>query len=126
VIRATPRAIFLTALWVALLSLSGCAALEKGVPALTVIDAVGRGLSQVLGWCEKRGIDPTTVRDAEQAVAEKDYGRAVELAASLVEKSRAAGDPVPEDVEVVLRLAEGAIAAQAVQEGMSAISKPAP
>lgn len=99
-----------------------CSARLNGVPVLSTIDAVGRGVSHVLGWCEERGIDPGTVQTAKQAVVDRDYGTALEIAKTLVQKSRAAGDPIPEQTEVLLRLAEGALAAQAVQDGMRALS----
>ena len=104
------------------LALGACSTLRSGVPVLSTIDAVGRGVSQVLGWCEERGIDPVAVAAAKQAVVDRDYGTALELAKALVQKSRSAGDPIPEETEVVLRLTEGALAAQAVQEGMRALS----
>lgn len=109
----------------ALASLSGCAALKTGVPMLSQADAIGRGLAHVVGWCDDRGIQPSTVAMAKQAIDERDYALAFELATRIVTASRAAGDPIPEQVEVTLRLAEGALAAQAIQDAARALSSDA-
>jgi hypothetical protein len=101
--------------------LTGCSSL-RGVPVLSTADAIGRGAAQVFGWCDERGISPEKVDAGRKAIADRDYAAAVALASELVAASRKAGDPIPEDVEVVLRLAEGAMAAQAVADGMRALS----
>jgi hypothetical protein len=103
-----------------------CSPAERaGVPILSQVDAIGIGLSRVLGWCEGHRVDGPTLERARRAAADKDYGQALALTADLVAAARAAGDPVPEDVEVTLRLAEGAVAAHAVEVGMRALSTPA-
>lgn len=112
---------YLACLAVICLLLPACGSLP-GVPALTALDAIGRGVAHVVGWCSDRGIEPATVDSARQAIADKDYAAALDLAVRLVTAARAKGDPIPEDVEVTLRLAEGALAAQAVQDGMRALS----
>jgi hypothetical protein len=107
------------------LGLLGCSPAQlAGVPALTTLDAIGRGVSVVLQWCQARGIQPETIASAQKAIAEKDYPYALDLLGRVVTASRAAGDPIPESVEVTLRLAEGAVAAQAIQDGMRALSAP--
>lgn len=116
----------LTALLVVLIALilPACspASTPAGVPTLTQLDAIARGASSVLEWTRARGIQPETVLSAQKAVAEKDYGYALDLLGRVVAASRKAGDPVPESVEVTLRLAEGAMAAQGIEQGMRALS----
>ncbi len=99
-----------------------CSSLAPGIPVLSTVDAIGRGVAHVVGWCEERGVEPATVASAKQAVADRDYRLALDLISRAVTASRKAGDPIPEDVEVTLRLAEGALAAQAIQDGMRALS----
>lgn len=120
---ATKAGISIVGLVLAVFLLAGCSVL-KGVPALSALDAIGRGVAHVVGWCEDRGIQPATVETARQAIADRDYPTALDLATRLVAAARAKGDPIPEEVEVTLRLAEGALAAQAIQDGMRALSKP--
>lgn len=105
----------------------GCTpAARAGIPVLSTVDAIGMGVAQVAGWCEDRGVEPETVASAKRLADSKDYQGALALLADVVSKARAAGDPVPADVEVTLRLAEGAAAAYAVEQGMRAISAPTP
>ena len=109
------------------LGLGACTPAERaGIPVLSTIDAIGMGVSRVAGWCEDRGIEPETVASAKRLADTKDYTGALALLNDLVTKARAAGDPIPADVEMTLRLAEGAMAAEAVQEGMRALSAPPP
>lgn len=106
-----------------LLFFTGCGSLpQAAVPALSMVDAIGRGVAHAVGWCDARGIEPVSVESARQALVEKDYGTALDLAARMISNARAKGDPIPEQVEVELRLAEGALAAQAIQDGMRALS----
>lgn len=106
---------------VAALLLGGCNP-AAFVPVLSTVDAVGRGLSRVLGWCDDHGVDAAKLAEAKKVAESKDYQQALVMAVELVSKARAAGEPVPEDIEVMLRLAEGAMAAQAIQDGMRALS----
>lgn len=105
----------------------GCAELKAAEaaasPVLSVVDAIGHGVANVVGWCDEHGVDAKTVATAKQAIADRDYATAVTMAADLVSKARAAGDPIPQDVEVTLRMAEGLIAAHAIEVGMGAVSK---
>lgn len=101
--------------------LAGCGS-GLGAPVLSTVDAVGRGVSNVLGWCEKAGADETTLARAHRAFEDRDYRAAVALASKMVTNLRESGAAVPEETEVMLRLAEGALAAQAIDAGMSAIS----
>ncbi len=100
----------------------GCSTLA-GVPILSAVDAIGRATAHLVGWCDDRQIDPVTVVAAKEDIEAKNYGAALELVERSVAAARAKGDPIPEDVEVTLRLVEGALAAQAVQDGMRALSK---
>jgi hypothetical protein len=105
----------------------GCTpAARAGIPVLSTIDAIGMGISQIAGWCNDRGIEPETVTSALKAAQEKDYRTALALLGDAVARSRAAGDPIPADVEMTLRLAEGAVAATAIEQGMRALSGKAP
>jgi hypothetical protein len=107
------------ALWLVIILLSCTPAERAGVPVLSTIDAVGKGVAHVLGWCEENGAD---VEAARKAAADRDYVKAIELAKLVVAGLREAGQPIPEDTEVLLRLAEGAAAAEAIQSGMRALS----
>lgn len=112
---------------VAFLCAVGCTPAERaGVPVLSTIDAVGRGVSKVLGWCDDAGADEKTLARAIAAYEQKNYREAVVLAAEMVKNLRAAGAEVPEETELMLRLVEGAMAAQAIDDAMSALSGPAP
>lgn len=109
---------------VLLVSALGCTPAQRaGVPVLSAIDAVGRGVSQVMGWCEDAGADRSTLARAQTAIEERDYAEALALSSEMVTRLREAGASVPEEVEVTLRLAEGALAAGAIQDGMRALSQ---
>lgn len=97
---------------------------RSGVPVLSTVDAVGRGLSHVLGWCEENGADESRLAKAERATENRDYLAAIALASEMVRDARKEGAAVPEDVEVTLRLAEGLMAAHAIEQGMRALSTP--
>ena len=102
----------------------GCTPAERaGIPVLSQVDAIGMGVAQIVGWCEKRGVEPETVASALKAAQKRDYRTALALLGDVVARSRAAGDPIPAEVEMTLRLAEGAVAAQAIEDGMRAVSK---
>lgn len=105
------------------LALPACGSAATGVGVLSAVDAIGRGVAHVAGWCDERGIEPETVRTVYKAIDERDWRLALTEATRLVSAARARGDQVPEDVEVTLRLAEGAVAAQAIQDGMRAVSQ---
>lgn len=105
------------------LLLGACTPADRaGVPVLSTVDAIGRGVSKVLGWCDAAGADETTLARAVEAYEKRNYQDAVALAADMVRNLREAGADVPEDTELMLRLVEGAMAAQAIQDGMRALS----
>lgn len=120
---ADPSTLAVALLWFATIGggMLGCDAV-RGVPVLSTADAVGRGLSHVLGWCKDAGADETTLARALEAYERKEHAEAVSLAVDMVKNLRAAGRDVPEETEVLLRLAQGALAAQAIDDGMSALS----
>lgn len=96
---------------------------RAGLPVLSQLDAVGMGLSQVLGYCEDHKADAAQIAAAYDALERKKHQEAVSIAAVLL---RTIGEREQVDREVValLKLAEGALAAQAIQDGMRALSGP--
>lgn len=100
---------------------AACSTLKDAVPALTQADAVGRGVAHVLGWCDAQ--EPDAVTAAKIAAARGDYAQALQIAEGIVTRSREAGVEVPESVEVTLRLAEGAVGAEAVQNAARALAE---
>lgn len=90
------------------------------VPALSQIDSIGMTVARVAGWCEDAGAD---VSDARKALDEKDPYRAIEALRKSFALLATAGHPVPPEVVAAVNVAEGALAAQAVAEGMRALSR---
>lgn len=104
----------------------GCTPAERralGVPVLSQIDAIGSTLAQAVGWCEDHGATPETVLTARKAIADKDPGAAVDVVRAMLEASAKAGEPIPPEVVALVQTAEGAIAAESIQNGMRALSK---
>ena len=101
-----------------------CTPAERaGVPILSTVDAIGVAASRVLGWCGEHEADAGKLLRARQAVKDRDYQVAFQLAGELVQELRDRGEPVPEETEAMLRLAQGAMAAQAIEGAMRALSK---
>jgi hypothetical protein len=94
------------------------------VPTLTQVDAIGWTLMQALAWCEAHGVDAKSIAAAKEAIERKDLGQGIELIRKALEKTAESGEPVPPEVVALVQTAEGAIAAEAVQDGMRAISTP--
>lgn len=106
-----------------LLLLVACTPAQRAlVPILSQVDAIGMGVSQVMGWCDKAGADRATLARAQQAVKDRDYAQAIVLASEMAAELRRHGEPIPDEAFVTLKLAEGALAAQAIQDGMRALS----
>ena len=105
----------------ALVFTSGCGTIH-GVPVLTALDAMGRGAAQVLGYCEDRGVDASTVKQGYDALAKEDYAALHDILEQVMVKARAQGDPIPEQTEVVFELTQQALAAHAIEQGMRAAS----
>lgn len=107
-------------------SSSACTPAERaalGVPVIPQIDAIGSVLAEAVGWCADHGATPATVLEARQAIADKDPGTAVDVVRKMLEASAKAGEPIPPQIVSLVETAEGAIAAQAVQDGMRAVSQ---
>lgn len=120
------KQIVLTALLVAGCGSSACTPAERaafGVPVLSQVDAIGATIAEAVGWCADHGATPDNVLEARKAIADKDPGAAVDVVRKMLEASAKAGEPVPPEVVALVQTAEGALAAQAIQEGMSAVSK---
>ena len=94
------------------------------MPQLSVPDSLGHGLAQVLDWCDDAGGDTSKRELARRALEDRDYAAAFGLASQVIRELRGAGARVPKQIEVVLRLAEGALASEGLQDGMRALSEP--
>lgn len=120
-IRCSPRILLRMAVWVWLLS--GCTPTQRSLPVLSQVDAIGATLAQAVGWCADHGATPENVLQAHKAIADKDPGAAVDVVRKMLEASAKAGEPVPPEVVALVQTAEGALAAQAIQDGMQAVSR---
>lgn len=116
------RFVFTVAL-VASLTL-GCTPTQRAglQKALSTADAVSRGVSKVLSWCEEHDASIDDVIKAHKALKEKNYLEAANLAAKIVE-GVGEHEAVPEEIAVLTALVRGAAAAQAIDDGMSAVSQ---
>ncbi len=113
-----------TLLLIAALSVA-CTPAERarlGVPVISQIDAIGSTLAQAVGWCEDHGADRAAVDDARKAIQEKDLGAAIERIHVILQKSAESGEKIPVEVVALVETARGALAAQAIQDGMRALS----
>jgi len=93
-----------------------------GVPALSQADAIGIAVSHAVGWCEAHGADATAVQTARTALVERDPGLAITVVRKMLIVSAAVGEFVPRELVATVELAEGLLAAKAIQEGMQAIT----
>ena len=100
----------------------GCAPGSMG-PVLSTVEAVGKGVSKLLGWCEEHDVSIEDVLKAKKALEEKNYVEAAAIAAELVQKI-GENEDVPEEIAILAGLIRGAAAAQVIDESMSAISAP--
>lgn len=125
--------LFVASVVTALVSLTGCTPAEfqeakavvvAEVPVLAQVDAIGRVIAQAVGWCEVHGATPDTVVEAKKAIADKDLPTAVDVVRKMLIASAKAGVPVPADVVALVETAEGAMAAEGIQDGMRALSAP--
>jgi hypothetical protein len=92
------------------------------VPSMSKIDAIGIAVSHAVGWCEAHGADATAVSTARKALVDRDPGTAISVIRKMLEATAAAGEPVPPELVATVELAEGLLAAKALQEGMQAIT----
>lgn len=95
-----------------------------GVPTLSQIDAIGSTVAQAIKWCEDHGADPDDVLAAFKAISDKDPGTAAVVVHRILGKLVDKGVPIPSEIVALVQTAEGAMAAQAVQDGMRALSAP--
>lgn len=97
---------------------------KSAVPVLSAADAVRKGVSKLLGWCEEHDVSLEDVLKAKKALDEGRHGEAALLAVKLVEAVGEHED-VPEEIAELAGLVQlAAQAAQAIDEGTSAVSKP--
>jgi hypothetical protein len=104
-------------------STTGCLGANSDVPVLSAVDALAEGTAKLLGWCEEHDVSLEDVLKAKKALDEGRYAEAAALAAKLVEAVGEHED-VPEEIAILAGLVRGAAAAQAVDEGTSAVSAP--
>lgn len=117
--------IFLVALCLALTGCGNPAALAQGATtALSVVDAIARAVPKVVSTCEEAGADVERVKIAKEAIKNGDYATAIVVARELLESVRKQGVEIPEDVDEKLSLAEGAMAAGAIERFAKKISTP--
>jgi hypothetical protein len=93
-----------------------------GIPALSQIDSIGMTVAHVAGWCESHGATPANLDAARQAIQDRDAYRAIELLRTELGTLAKAGESVPPELVALLNTAEGALAAQAIGNGMRALS----
>ena len=106
--------------WMALcvLACSPQAAGDPRVPDLSTVDALGMGVAQVMGWCANAGADKSLLTEARDAYVRNDYATAVAILTKLTKALKEQGADIPDEAFVILKLAEGALAAQAAGNGL--------
>lgn len=92
----------------------GCAELPSAVPVLSTLDAVQKGVSKLLGWCEEHDVSIEDVLKAKKALDEGRYAEAAALAAELVQKIGEDED-VPKEIALLAGLVRAAAVAQAAE-----------
>lgn len=95
---------------------------KLAVPTLSQIDAIGSTIAQATEWARDHGADEKLALQALQAISDKDPKQAVDILRKMLEALAAKGEPVPPQVVALVQTAEGALAAQAVQDGMRSLS----
>jgi len=90
--------------------------------ALSAADLVGRSAARVLGWCENTpGANTSRLAQAKKAIEDEDLLTAAALLHQAVTELRESGKEPPADVAGSQMLL-GALAAEAIQNGMRALS----
>lgn len=90
--------------------------------ALSAADLVGRSAARVLGWCENTpGANTSRLAQAKKAIEDEDLLTAAALLHQAVNELRERGKEPPADVAGSQMLL-GALAAEAIQNGMRALS----
>ena len=108
--------------------LSHCTPAQReklAVPTLSLIDALGSTIDQAAEWARDHGADEQLVLETLQAVSDKDPRRAVTIVRKLLEALAAKGEPIPPQVVALVQTTEYALAAEAIQDAMRALSAPA-
>jgi hypothetical protein len=86
---------------------------RSAMPVLSTVDAVGKGVSQLLGWCEEHDVSLEDVQRAKKALDDKRYAEAAALAAELVEKI-GEHEEVPEEIAMIAGLVKSLAEAHAL------------
>ena len=91
------------------------------LPVVTQADAIAMTISKAVDWAADHGVNPETIQDARHVIETRDLPTAVELAKRLLQASADAGEQVPPELVALIQTAEGALAAQGIQDGMRAL-----
>lgn len=92
------------------------------VPTLSQIDAIGSTIAQAVEWARDHGVDDELALQALQAISDKDPRQALDITRKMLEALAAKGEPVPPGIVALVQTAEGALAAESIQNGMRALS----
>jgi hypothetical protein len=111
----------------ALVLLVGCAGLPPlptTVPSLEALDAIGLTVQQAARWAQDHGASATNLEAVRAAFERRDPAAAVTVLRETFATIARNGYSVPPEMVALLDTAEGALAAQAVEAGMRALSRP--
>lgn len=98
-----------------LVFLLGCSTASL-LSGLKTADTIGRGVAQVLGWCESNGASPVDVLAAVEKVRAGDSAEALRLTALMVNELRKQGAIPPESTAAVMQLAVELQAAKSFEQ----------
>lgn len=87
----------------------------SAIPVLSTVDAVSKGVSRLLEWCEKYDVAPEDLIKIQKALDEKRYAEASVLIAELVEKI-GQDEEVPEEIAMLAGLVRSLAMAQALDD----------
>lgn len=110
------------AIWLIGLATVGCVSASQLASTIATADTVGRGVANVLGWCEAHDANPQDVQKAVEAAKAGDYAEALRLARLMVDAAKASGATVPAETASILDLAQEVIAARAVEQAARALA----
>jgi hypothetical protein len=91
--------------------------------AVSQADAIASQLTEVARWAAAHGIYPSTILKAKDAIVNRDFAEGYTLLYTAVEASRAAGDPIPKEIDAMMKLCQAQIIVGMV-EGLHAVSSP--
>ena len=111
-----------------LLALScGPAATAAVAGIVQLVDTVGHAVASVAGWCDQNADKVADAKDrltrAKQAVDDRDLLAASGLLVQLADDVEKTGPKMPDEVRQA-RMLLGLLAAQAIQDGLRALSDP--